>query len=283
VLDANGRRKIRTDFADDPVYAVPTKLGFEDYGGAIANMKEFIAKQENTLFWFNGGKYYKQSGTLTSERRPLPTMRPGTQPTMCMAGSLGSQLVPPCLVEAAVINNFMSGVEGFYLWDEPEPTGPLAGQTPTPDTPKSFGEVEYMIKGLHRLSQFNKLFDGTYSFVRPSRQHNIWDRDQPIIRGIINGRYLLLAMSNPFIEGDEKESVDIWYDKPWEQRKQAIWHDEVTLLPKHNHLFQCKLPAPRKGGYDPDKLYFRFTCKDGTYSRTYTVTGNYDLPYPYGK
>lgn len=280
VLDANGRRTVRTDVADDDIYAVPTKVGYEDYVGGPANMKEFIAKQENTLYWFNGGKYYKTYGTLTSDRRPMPTMRPGNQETMGKAAELGSRPNPPYLVEAAVINNFMLGNEGFYVWDDNTATGPLAGQAPNPDHPKFFGDLEYMIKGLHRLSQFNKLFDGKYSFIRPMREHDIWNRDQPVIRGIVNGRYLLLTMSNPFLDIGETQQVEVWYDAPYAKRKQAKWHDQVTIQHRKNHLFQCKLPALTKG-YDPDKLYFHYTCVDGNYKKTFTVTGNYNVPYPY--
>jgi hypothetical protein len=282
VLDANGRRKVRSDVVEDKVYAIPTKIGYEDYVGGPAFMKEFIAKEENTLFWLNGGKYYERAGTLTSNRRELAAMRPGNQETMGKAAQLGSRPVTPYLVEAAVIDNFMMGVEGLYLWDDNTATGPLVGQSPHPDKPKFFGELEFMVKGLHRLSQFNALFDGNYSFIRPVRQHDVWNRDQPVIRGIINGRYLLLAMTNPFLDPDEKQQVEIWYDAPYARRQQARWYDKVTVEPRRTHLFQCKLP-PLTGRkeYDPAKLYFRYTCEDGNYRKTFTVTGNYNVPYPH--
>ncbi|MGE5610565.1 MAG: hypothetical protein ACM359_15045 [Bacillota bacterium] len=284
ILDDKGRRKIRTDVAEDPVYAAPTKIGYEDYAGGAANMKEFIAKGENSLFWFNGGKYYKRSGTLVTDKRPLVTMRPGNQETMGDAAKLGSRPVSPYMVEAAVIYNFMIGQEGFYLWHNryfATPAGQPAAKPPF-DKPETFGELEFFVKGLHRLSQFNALFDGTYSFIRPVRHEDIRNRDHPVIRGIINGRYLLLAMSNPYLDLDEKQQVEIWYDAD-EKAKGKIWTDTVTIQPRKVHLFQCKLPALPQGEYDPDRLYFRYTCVDGTYTKTFTVTGNYEVPYRLGE
>lgn len=278
-LDTQGRRKLRTDVAEEYVYAKPTQVGYEDFGAAPANLKEFIAKGENTLFWLNGGKYYKQSGTLTSSRRGLPTMRPGNQETMGKAAELGSRPVTPYLAEGAVIFNFMLGNEGFFLWDENRQET-VSGQQARPENkPAIFGDEEFMIKGLHRLSQFNKLFDGRYSFVRPTRQQDVFNRDHPIIRGIINGRYLLLAMMNPYLDFGESQEVEIWYDAPDAQKSK--WSDKVSILPRRTHLFQCKLPAPPKEGYDPDKLFFRYTCVDGNYRKSFTLSGNYNVPFCY--
>ena len=275
VLAAAGRRKIRRDEVDEAVYATPTRLGYEDYEAGPAFLRNFVAIAESDLYWVNGGKYYKDSGTLVGPMRFIPTMRPGDQETWGESAKLGSRPVSPYLAEAAVVYAFVVGADGMFLWDENRPVT-TAGQAAKPDVrAMSFGDVEFMIKGLHRLSRFGKLFDGKYSFVRPERCHDMFNRDHPIVRGIINGRYLLLAMTNPYLDFGETQDVDIWYGGRYEDRAKT-WHDKVTLLPRRTHLFQCKLPAGKS--YDPDKLYFRYTQKDGAWEKTYTVSGNYTAP-----
>lgn len=60
------------------------------------------------------------------------------------------------------------------------------------------------------------------------------------------------------------------------------WAGKAVILPRQTHLYQCKLPLlPARHGYDPDKLYFRYKLEDGKYTAIFTVTGNYDVKYPY--
>ena len=280
VLDNNGRRKTRTDLAEENVYGMPVKIGYEDYTTGYSMMKEFIAKEENSLFWFNGGKYYKHSGTLVSDKRPIATMRPGNQETFGESAKLGSRPISPYMTEAAIIYNFMFGNEAVYLWDS-RPYALAIGQQPPPSTydkREYFGELEFYVKGLHRLSQFNSLFDGDYSFIRPVRCEDSYNRDHPVIRGIVNGRYLLLAMTNPALDLKEKQTVEVWYQAGPKSRSK-VWSDTVTLQSRKVHLFQCKLPALAKGKeYDPDNFRFRYTCEDGKFVKTFTVSGNYMVP-----
>ncbi len=134
---------------------------------------------------------------------------------------------------------------------------------------------------MHRISHFNALFEGDYSFVRPMRHYDTYNRDHPLIRGVINGQYLALAMTNPYLDPGETQQVELWYDAPQGGIKQALWSGSVQLQARRTHLFQCKLPQlPAGARYDPDKLYFRYTCVDGNFRQTFTVSGNYDVPCP---
>lgn len=282
VLDKEGRRKIRRDVFEEPVYGGPTKIGYEDCETSPAFLKSFIAVGENALFWLNGGAYYKQAGTLVAHQRLYPTLRPGNQETWGESAKLGSRPINPYLAEAEVVYTFMIGLEGFYLWDANSRVQP-AGQIQPGETPQSLGQTEAMLKGLHRLSKFNALFDGTYAFIRPVRHHDMNNRDHPLIRGLVNGRYLLLAMTNPYLDLGETQQVEVWYNTPY-PGKGRTWSSTVTLQPRRTHLFQCRLPALLKhAAYDPDKLYFRYTLRDGDYTRTFTVSGNYTAPYPYAE
>ncbi|MFO0929671.1 MAG: hypothetical protein U0736_22050 [Gemmataceae bacterium] len=80
-LDERGRRKLRRDVFDETVYVTPTKVGHEDCEIGPVFLKAFIAKGENALFWMNGGKYPKRSGTLVTDKRLIPALRPGNQET----------------------------------------------------------------------------------------------------------------------------------------------------------------------------------------------------------
>lgn len=279
VLNDRGRRKFRTDVFEENTYAGPTTYGHEDCEYTLMTLKEFVAKGENSLYWMNGGQYYRKTGTLKTEIRHWPTIRPDNQPTHGNAAALGGRPDSPYMAEARVIHNFMIGLEGYYLWDEPEAPLPLGGSTQAPDRVTSYGEIEYFIKAMHRLSQFNALFEREHFFIRPVRLHNLWNHDHPIIRGILSQRDLLLSMTNPYLDIDEVQEVELWYNKPYEQRNQAVWKDKVSILPRRNHLFQCRLPAGKN--FEPEKFYFRYTCVDGSYSKTYTLSGNYTVPYPH--
>jgi hypothetical protein len=280
VLDDKGRRKIRTDLLTEAVYAQPTKIGLEDCEWGPIFLKSFIAKEENNLFWFNGGRYYKTPGTLITDKQMPPYIRPGTQETFGEIAKIGSRPVNPYLAEATTILTFLIGAEALFVWDESRKVTP-AGQT-AGDKVEIFGDLEFAVKGLHRVSQFNPLFDGDYSFIRPVRHYNTHDRDHPIIRGLVNGRYLLLAMLNPGLDPGEHQEVEVWYDCPYASRGTGTWAGKAVIHPRKTHLYQCKLPAlPAGQKYDPDRLYFRYTLEDGRYTATLTVTGNYDVKYPF--
>lgn len=281
-LEADGRRKIRRDLFEEVFYKDPVKIGYDDPAVACMFLKKFIAMGEDSLYWFNGGKYYKDRGTLITSKQLMPAVRPGNQETW--PGDtiqLGSRPISPFMAEAVPIFTFMMGLESFYLWDAGYPVGPLGFSTGGGESKQTLGELEFLLKGMHRVSQFNKLFEGAYSFIRPQRVVDTWNRDNALlIRGLVNGRYLVLAMSNPYLDPGETQDVEIWYDQPYAKRAQAVWRDKVTVKARKNHIFQCKLPP---GAYDPDKLYFRFTLKDGDYTKTFTLSGNYDKPYALDK
>ncbi len=280
VLDDQGRRKIRKDMVTETVYAQPTRIGLEDYKWGPVFLKSFIAKEENNQFWFNGGKYYKTPGTQITDKQMPPYIRPGTQETFGEIARLGSRPVNPYLAEATTILTFMTGAEALFVWDAPGKKT-AAGET-TGDKIEMLGDLELAVKGLHRVSQFNQLFDGNYSFIRPVRHYNTHDRDHPIIRGLVNGQYLVLAMLNPGLDPGEKQEVEVWYDAPYATRGVGKWAAKAVINARKTHLYQCKLPAlPPGQSYDPDKLYFRYKLEDGKYTKTFTVTGNYDVKYPF--
>jgi len=280
VLDDKGRRKIRKEMITENIYAQPTKIGLEDYEWGPIYLKCFIAKQENNQFWFNGGKYYKTPGTQITNKQMPPYIRPGTQETFGEIAKLGSRPVNPYLAEATTILTFMTGAEALFVWDENRPTSP-AGQVKG-DKVEIFGDLEFAVKGLHRVSQFNRLFDGQYSFIRPVRHYNTHDRDHPIIRGLVNGQYLVVALLNPALDPGERQEVEVWYDSPYSSRGNGRWSGKAVIEARKTHLFQCKLPAlPAGQQYDPDRLYFRYKLEDGKYTATFTVTGNYDVKYPF--
>lgn len=266
-LDDKGRRVIRKDHITEDIYTKPTTIAYEDCAVSPVFLKSFVASAEDNLFWLNGGRYYRQSGTLRHLEQ-VATLRPGNQETWGEAAKLGSRPVSPYMAESAAIYAFMSGLRGIFLWDANRPAGP-AGQ----GAPATFGDVEYIIKGMHRLSAFNKLFDGKYYFIRPNRCFPIGDKDHPIIRGIVNGQYLLLAMTNSYLDLDESQKISVWY----EENGKRVWFDTVTLKPRRTHLFQCKLPA-RKTGYKPENLRFKYTCQDGNYRKEYVRSGSYESP-----
>lgn len=282
VLDANGRRKIRKDVFEEQVYVDPVKVGYEDCETGPAFLKAFLAKGENALYWLNGGKSYREHGTLLAGKQLIPALRPGNQETWGECAKLGSRPVNPYLAEAASIYTYMMGLEGLYLWDARYYTGPAGyganGDEATADT---LGDLEFIVKGMHRVSQLDPLFEGHYYYVRPVRCYDTWNRDHPIIRGILNGRYLALAMTNPYLDPGETQTVELWYDAPYGGAKKPVWSGKVTLQARKTHLFQCKLPGGRQ--YVPEKLYLRYTCADGTFRKTFTVTGDYDVAYPYGE
>ncbi len=187
----------------------------------------------------------------------------------------------PYLAEATTIITFMTGAEGLFVWDEPR-SASAVGQPSKPGRMETFGDLEFAVKGLHRVSQFNRLFDGSYSFIRPVRHYNTHDTDHPVIRGLVSGQYLLLGMLNPGLDPGEKQEVEVWYDSPYASRGTGKWAGKAVIQARKTHLFQCKLPAlPAGQQYDPDRLYFRYTLQDGRHTETFTVTGNYDVKYPF--
>jgi hypothetical protein len=280
VLDKDGRRKIRRDVFEETVYVDPVKVGHEDCEIGPVFLKAFIAKGENALFWLNGGKYYARRGTLITDKQMIPALRPGNQETWGQCAKLGSRPVSPYLAEASVIYTFMIGLEGVYFWDARYYTAP-AGEGPERDrkSKDQLGEIEFIVKGMHRLSQFNSILEGDYNFVRPVRHYDTYNRDHPIIRGVINGRLLLLAMTNPYLDPGESQQVELWYDAV--SPEQALWRDTVTINARKTHLFHCTLPQGR--AYDPARLYLRYTCVNGSYRKTFTVSGNYDVAVPSGQ
>ena len=282
VLDPQGRRRFRRDVFDETLYTAPVKIGYEDCETTPVFFKAFLAKGENALYWLNGGHYYKHHGTLVTPKQLIPTLRPGNQETWGDSAKLGSRPVSPYMAEADVIYTLMMGLEGFYLWDSRNFNGPAGlGPNGSATTKDTLGDMEFMVKGMHRVSQFNALFQGQYDYVRPVRHYDTWNRDHPLIRGLINGRYLLLAMTNPYLDPGESQTVELRYGLPFEAAAKPVWSGTVRLLPRHTHLFQCKLPPlPPGQSYDPDRLYFRYTCADGDFRKTFTVTGDYEVSYP---
>ena len=281
-LDPKGRRRFRRDVFEERLYAAPVKIGYEDCETSPVFLKAFLAKGENALFWLNGGHYYKHHGTLVTPKQLIPTLRPGNQETWGDSAKLGSRPISPYMAEASTIYTFMMGLEGLYLWDSRNYTGPAgSGANGKVGAKETLGDLEFTVKGMHRVSQFNALFQGHYDFVRPVRHYDTWNHDHPLIRGIVNGRYLLLAMTNPYLDPEESQAVELRYGTPFESGTKPVWSGTVRLLSRRTHLFQCKLP-PLPGGqtYDPDKLYFRYTCADGSFRKTFTVSGDYEAPYP---
>ena len=73
----------------------------------------------------------------------------------------------------------------------------------------------------------------------------------------------------------------MWYDTPYGSRGKDSWAGQAVIRARKTHLYQCKLPAlPAGRAYDPGRLYFRYRLEDGQYTKTFTVTGNYDVKYP---
>lgn len=279
ILEQDGRRRVRKDLFKEHVYVDQVEEGYEDCETGPAFLKEFVAKGENTLYWMNGGAYYKRHGSLVTDRQLIPTIRPGNQETWGEAAKLGSRPVNPYLAEATTLFTFLIGIEGVYLWDSRNYSGAVGyGPERSPSAMDTLGDMEFQIKGMHRISQFNKLFEGAFSYVRPVCMYDTWNRDHPIIRGLLNGRYLLLGMTNPYLDPGEVQTVEVRYGSPFGSAMPAAWSNSVTLHARKNHLFQCKLPPlSGNGSYDPDRLYFRYTCVDGQYRRTFESCGNYSL------
>ena len=281
VLDKNGRRKARRDTMEEKMYVKPQKFTDEDYDCTPIFFKSFIAKGENCQYFQNGAKYYKQHGTCITDKQLIPFFRIRNQETgFGKSVQLGSRPVSPYYAEAVTIFTFMMGIEGLYYWDAGPAPGPQ-GFGP-PNDPKqywTFGEIEFVIKGLHRVSQFKNLFEGDYYYIRPVRHYDTCgDHDNPVIRGILKDRYLVLAMTQPYLDPGETQVVEVRYGAPF--GKKAVWSDKVTINARKTQVFHCKLPELRNGEeYDPDRLYFRYTCVDGNYKKTYMVTGNYDVTY----
>ena len=282
VLDGKGRRKFRRNFVEERLYADPVKIGQEDTEIGPVFLKSFIAKGENNMYWFNGGQYYKTVGTQPTSKQLGPYIRPGSQETWGEVKHLGSRPVSPYMAEASTIFTFMMGCEALFVWDSRNYSAPVGfPRKGMPNQPDTIGDLEFAVKGLHRVSQFNRLFEGTYSFIRPTRHYRTYDRDHPVIRGLVNGQYLALAMTNPYLDPGEQQEVEVWYDSPYASRT-AKWSGSAMIRSRKNHLYQCKLPAlPAGQSYDPDKLYFRYTLQDGRHTETFTVTGNYDVKFPY--
>lgn len=284
-LDDRGRRVIRRDVLEERLYGEPVRIGHEDCEIGPVFLKAFLAKGENALYWLNGGRTYKLRGTLVTDKQLIPALRPGNQETWGESAKLGSRPVTPYLAEAAVIYTFLMGLEGMYLWDARNFTAPAGrGARGVGGAADSLGDMEFMVKGMHRVSGLAPLFEGKYAFVRPVRHHDTYDRDHPLIRGIVQGRYLALAMTNPYLDPGESQQVELWYDTPYAGRQRAVWSGSVRLQTRRTHLFQCKLPPlPDGAAYDADRLYLRYTCADGSFRRTYFVTGNHDVRYPHAE
>jgi len=282
-LDEKGRRIIRTDEVEEKVYGESAKIGHEDFLVGPMFLRAFISKGESNLFWFNGGKYYKKSGTQITDKSFIPALRPRNQETWGKTANYGQRTINPYLAEAAAIFTFMMGCEGMYYWDQNLFISPLGSEIkPDEASKQSCGDIELCVKGMHRVSHLNPLFEGNYQFIRPFRHYHTYDRDHPVIRGIVNGRYLALAMTNTYLDPSETQEVELWYDAPYEKRDSAIWKDTVKLSARKTQLFQCKLPALPEGvEYDPDKLYFRYVAKDGKYTAIHFLTGNYTVDYPF--
>ena len=282
VLDDKGRRKFREDIFEEKTYAGPFKIGYEDCRATPAFLAWHLVRGELPLFWLNGGKPYTKHGTAITDKQLIPTYRRFVQETYNKTAQLGSRPVSPYLAEATPIFTFLMGIEGLYYWDDNGYSATEAGQGEA-HPGDAWGEIEFTVKGMHRVSQFNSLFEGEYYFIRPTCHYNVWDRDQPIIRGIVNGRYLLLAMTNPYLDPGETQPIEIWYGSP-DPNKSPNWSGKVKLEARKTHLFQCKLPAPPQGkGYNPENFFFRFTCVDGKYQKPYLLPGDFHLLLPDAK
>ncbi|MFO0929670.1 MAG: hypothetical protein U0736_22045 [Gemmataceae bacterium] len=143
-----------------------------------------------------------------------------------------------------MIYTFPMGLEGMYLWDARNYTGPAGfgrdGESKTADT---LGDIEFMIKGMHRVSQLNRLFEGEHAFVRPVRHYDTFDRDHPLVRGVLNGRYSA-GDDQPVPSTPATQTVELWYDAPYEGGRAVV--SAVWLQARRTHLFQCKLLAARR-------------------------------------
>ena len=214
-----------------------------------SSSRRSLSKGENALFWLNGGHYYKHHGTLTTPKQLIPTPRPGNQETWDESARTSAHAPSaPTWQRPPLFYTFLMGLEGLLpIGTRAINTGSVgSGPQRKPGAKETLGDLEFMVKGMHRVSQFNALFQGHYDFVRPVRHYDAWNHDHPLIRGSLNGRYLLLAMTNPYLDPGETQTVELRYGAPFEAGGKAglVRHGPAASPPGRQAPVPVQTAAP---------------------------------------
>ncbi len=118
--------------------------------------------------------------------------------------------IRPWMAEATAIFPFFSGADGVWLWEDPF----LFYEE------SSFATYSHYLKGLYRLSQVKRFFEGEHELIIETSARDYNENKQPIWRGVVKGNEILIAAHNPFATENEEVTIGVSYNN---------WSSTVTL------------------------------------------------------
>ncbi len=126
------------------------------------------------------------------------------------------------LIEAQAIMPFFSGAKGVWLWENPI----------TPDS-LNYSVYETYVNSLYRLAQFKDFFVGNYRLIIPKSAYQHFQDKDPVWRGVVKGREILIAAINEFANDNETTDLTVSY---------GGWSEKIQL--KGKETFLCKFTLP---------------------------------------
>ncbi|GAB3544993.1 hypothetical protein [Spirosoma fluminis] len=293
---SNGRRVLRTDNSTVTLFGQTVKIygndqtfhGNNEYDFWTSWLYEDVASEEANRYWMNGQKYALRRNDRSADFAGVhygDWYRTNTEEANAPGQGDSRPLNPQSLEMSAIFRSVMFDVN--FLWHgeylQRGPTTHANGAIQFPGVQggqggykTNLGQYEYIVKGLHRVSELDGRNWGNWYWIRAQRGIGItadkWK--EPVIRGRISetGNNVLIAAAWPMLDPEDNVRVDVWVDTgAWKSGSTYF-----TITGRTTYLDAWQIPAVPAGVQIlPQHLRFRFTTPLLQTPQTVTWTGDY--------
>jgi hypothetical protein len=291
-----GRRVLRTDNSTTSLFGKtftvygsdPNYFNQNEYEYHTNWIYEEMAGEEANRFWMNGRTYALRKNDRSSDFAGVMLgdwYRTNTEEANAPGQGDPRPIDPAAQERGTIFRALMHDAEflwhGEYLQRGPTNFDSQAVQFPGVTVNQggyktNLGQFEYIVKGLHRFSEFEGRPWGNWYWIRPHRGIDVnadkWK--EPVIRGRLSetGNHVQLFACWPMLDPSDVVRVDVWVDTgTW---KSGSTHFNITG--QSTYLDAWQIPdVPNGTTILPKHLRFRFTTPLLQTPETFTWTGDY--------
>ncbi|QHV96302.1 hypothetical protein [Spirosoma endbachense] len=293
---SGGRRVLRTDNSQTTIFgktftvygADPNYFGQNEYDYHTSWLYEDLSGEEANRFWMNGRNYALRKNDRSSDFTGVllgDWYRTNTEEANAPGQGDPRPIDPAAQEMGTIFRALLHDAEflwhGEYLQRGPTTHDSQAVQFPGVTTnlngyKTNLGQFEYIVKGLHRFSEFEGRPWGNWYWVRPHRGIDV-DADkwkEAAIRGRISetGNHVQIAAAWPMLDPSDVVRVDVWVDTgTW---KSGSTHFNITGRKTYLDCWQVP-DVPPGTTILPQHLRFRYTSPLVSPTVTVTWTGDY--------
>ncbi|GAB3881338.1 hypothetical protein [Spirosoma agri] len=293
---ANGRRVLRTDNSTTTAFGKtftvygndPNYFNQNEYDYHTSWLYEDVAGEEANRFWMNNRTYALRKNDRSSDFTGVMLgdwYRTNTEeanaPGQTDARPVDGDALESGTIFRALLHDSEFLWHGEYLQRSPTTFDNGAIQFPGVTVNQggyktNLGQFEYIVKGLHRFSQFEGRNWGNWYWVRPHRGIDVdFDKwKEACIRGRISetGNNVEIVAAWPMLDPADQVRVDVWVDTgSW---KSGSTHFFITG--RKTYVDAWQIPnVPTGTTILPQHLRFRYSSPLITPSPTITWTGDY--------